>query len=229
MKRNVVIGMAAALVAVLVAWYLIVYSPKGDQLDKTKADVSAEVKTTQDLRGQLSRLRAQAKNASQQQALLGRLNDAVPEQPDEADFILQANAIAEEAGIEFLSISPSPPAAGTGGPSTIGLTITINGSFFQVKNYLTKLESLDRLVIVDGINLSAGGSTEAATSGDGITLSVTLTARMFTQAVPTTAGADGTVPAPTDPGTSTSTSTPTDGSSTSSSSVPAGSSTTGGT
>lgn len=228
MKRNVVIGMVAALLAVIVAWYLIIYSPKGDSLDKTKADVAAERKTTQDLRGRLSRLQAEAKNASRQQALLGRLNDAVPEQPDEAEFILQANAIAQESGIEFLSISPTPPVGGAG-PSTIGLTITINGSFFQVKNYLTKLESLERLVIVDGINLSSGASTgtstDAASTGDGVTLSVTLTARMFTQAAATTVGPDGTVQPPTTP----STSTPTDGSSTSSSPNPAGSSTTGGT
>ncbi len=219
-KRNAMIGMAAALLAVIVAWYFVIYSPKSDDLDQAKTATAAEQKKTADLKFELSRLQSQAKNASQQQALLGRLDQAIPAQPDEAEFILQANSIAAESGIDFLSISPTPPAA-SGTTTTIGLTLSIEGSFFQVKEYLTKLEGLERLVIVDGINMSAGSSD--GTGGDGVTLSVTLTARMFTTAAPpAVAGSDTTTP---DAGTSP-TSTPADGATTT---VPAGSSTTGGT
>jgi Tfp pilus assembly protein PilO len=221
MKRNAVIGMAAALLAVIVAWYFVIYSPKSDDLDQAKAATTAEQKKTSDLQFQLSRLQSQAKNASQQQALLGRLDQAIPAQPDEAEFILQANSIAGESGIDFLSISPSPPAA-TGTTTTIALTLSIEGSFFQVKDYLTKLEALERLVIVDAVNMSAGGT---GASSDGVTLSVTLTARMFTRATP--AAVPGAAPTP-DTGTS-STTAPADSSATTATTAPAGSSTTGGT
>ena len=220
MKRNAVIGMAAVLLAVIVAWYLVIYSPKSDDLDQAKTATAAEQKKTGDLRFELSRLQSQAKNASQQQALLGRLDQAIPAQPDEAEFILQANSIAAESGIDFLSIAPTPPAA-SGTTTTIGLTLSIEGSFFQVKEYLTKLEALERLVIVDGINMSAGSSD--GTGGDGVTLSVTLQARMFTTAAPPAAAGATTTP---DAGTS-STTAPAGGATTTT--VPAGSSTTGGT
>ena len=223
MKRNAVIGMAAVLLAVIVAWYFVIYSPKSDDLDQAKTATQTEQKKTSDLQFELSRLQSQAKNASQQQALLGRLDQAIPEQPDEGEFILQANSIAAESGIDFLSISPTPPAA-SGTTTTIGLTISIEGSFFQVKDYLTKLESLERLVIVDSINMSAGSSGDGSVS-DGVTLSVTLTARMFTRAAPAASATDGT----TTPDTGTSSTTaPADGSATTTT-VPSGSSTTGGT
>ena len=80
--------------------------------------------------------------------------------------------------------------------STIALTIQIDGGFFQLLDYLNRLEDLERLVIVDTINITSNsgtsstgsGSTSGASSSSGSTtggppdLSVTLTGRMFTTA-----------------------------------------------
>jgi Tfp pilus assembly protein PilO len=221
MKRNAVIGLAAAVLAVIVVWYLVIYSPKADELTTVKADVATEAKKTQDLESQLAQLNEQKKNASQQEALLNKFDAAIPEQPDLGEFIIQANNIADSSGVDFMSVAPSPPAA-SGTTTVIALSISIQGGFFQVKDYLSQLESLERLVIVDGIKISAGSSAEG-TSADGVTLSVTVTGRMFTRAQP--AGAAGATPTAPD---STTTTTP-GASSGSSSTVPSGSSTTGGT
>ena len=227
MKRNVLIVIAATLLMVIVAWFFLIYSPKGDDLKTAQTAVATEEAKTQDLQNTLSRLQAQAKNASAQQALLRRFDQAIPKTANEGEFIVEMRKIADSAGIEFLSIAPSPPAAG-GASSVIALNISISGSFFQVKNYLTKLEKLERLVIIDGMNISAGGGTASTSTGssDTATLSVSLTARMFTRALPATApGATPTTP--TTPGTGTSSSTA-PGGATSSSTAPSGSSTTGG-
>ncbi len=225
MKRNALIVMAAALVVIILAWFFLIYSPKGDDLKTAQTAVTTEEAKTQDLQNTLSRLQAQAKSAPQQQALLRKFDQAIPKTPDEGEFIIQMRKIADSAGIEFLSITPSPPAA-AGTSSVIALNISISGSFFQVKNYLTKLENLERLVIVDGINISSGSGTGSTSTGssDTTTLSVSLTARMFTRAP--AAAAAGTTP-PTTPGTSTSSTTVPGGAPTSST-VPSGSSTTGG-
>jgi Tfp pilus assembly protein PilO len=214
-KRNALIIGAVAVVAIIFVWYLALYSPLNDDLSKAQAETSAEQKRTDDLQADLARLQAQEKNSTQQQALLRRLDAAVPEQPDLAEFILQANEIAGQSGISFLSISPSPPVAGTG-PSVIGLTISIEGSFFQLEDYLRLLENLERLVIVDGITIS---STASDASSDGVSLSVTLTARMFTRAAPAAGGttvppADGSTTPTTTPGSTDSTTTTAPGSTT---------------
>jgi len=199
-KRNqLLIGGAAVLVIVLL-WYFLLYKPLGDDLTSAQAQTSAEQKKTDGLQADLARLQSQAKNASKQQALLRKLDAAVPKNPDLAEFIIQANDIADSSGISFLSIAPSPPAAGTGA-RVINMTISISGSFFQLQEYLRSLEQLDRLVVVDGISISAGGGASGSTgttatadtssTGD-TTLSVSLTARMFTRATPTADGSGST-------------------------------------
>jgi Tfp pilus assembly protein PilO len=231
-KRNVLLIGAAALVAIIALWYFVLYAPLGDDLTSAQAQTAAEQKKTDGLQADLARLQSQEKNGTQQQALLRKLNAAVPEQPDLAEFIIQANQIASDSGISFLSISPAPPAAGSG-VSVVALTITIQGSFFQLEDYLRQLETLERLVIVDGITISAssGGSSTTGTSADsstssgGTDLSVTLTGRMFTRAA--AAPADGST-GTTTPGDSTSTTTTPAGSTTPSTTPATSSPSTGG-
>jgi Tfp pilus assembly protein PilO len=201
-KRNHLLIAGAAVVAVALLWYFLLYAPLGDDLSSAQSQRSTEEKKTSDLQATLTRLQGQAKNATQQQALLRKLDAAVPEQPDLAEFIIQANEIADQSGIQFLSISPTPPAAGNGA-SVISLTVSIKGSFFQLEDYLRLLEKLERLVVVDGVTVSAssGGSGSSSSdtgggsgsSGD-VSLSVTLNARMFTRAAPTSSpgGSNGT-------------------------------------
>lgn len=234
MKRNQLLIIGAALLAIVLVWYFLLYAPLGDDLSSAQAQTATEQKKTDDLQAQLSQLQSQAKNSTQAQALLRKLDAAVPEQPDLAEFIIQANEIATESGISFLSISPSPPAAGTSGASVINLTISIGGSFFQLEDYLRLLEKLERLVIVDGITISAstdsggtGTSTtdESTSSSGGTTLAVTLTGRMFTRAAPT-----GTATGSSSGGTTPDTTTTTvPGTASSSTTAPAAGSTTGGT
>jgi Tfp pilus assembly protein PilO len=225
-KRNPLIVIGVGFLVIVLLWYFLLYAPLGDDLSSAQAQTSEEQKKTDGLQADLARLQAQAKNSTQQAALLRKLDAAVPEQPDLAEFIIQANDIADQSGISFLSIAPSPPAAGTGA-SVINLTISINGSFFQLQDYLRLLEKLERLVIVDGITISAStssGSTDTTTSSSGTSLSVTLTGRMFTRAAPATGTADG---SGTTPGATTPTTTP--GASTSTTTAPPTGSTTGGT
>jgi Tfp pilus assembly protein PilO len=233
-KRNPLLIIGAALVVIVLLWYFLLYAPLGDDLTAAQAQTEAEQKKTDGLQADLARLQAQAKNSTQAQALLRKLDAAVPEQPDLAEFIIQANEIATESGISFLSISPSPPAAGASGASVINLTISIGGSFFQLEDYLRLLEKLERLVIVDGITISAttdsggtGTSTtdEFTSSSGGTTLGVTLTGRMFTRAAPT-GPADGSTSGGTTPDTTTTT---VPGTASSSTTAPAAGSTTGGT
>jgi type IV pilus assembly protein PilO len=213
-KRNALLIGGAVAVVIVLLWYFLLYAPLNDDLSSAQAQVAQEQKTTSDLQGQLAQLESQKQNGTQQQALLRRLDAAVPKEPDLAEFIIQANDIADQAGISFLSIAPSPPAAGNGGASVINLTITISGSFFQLEDYLRQLEQLERLVIVDGLNITASSGSSAGGTGavtdetsSGTTLNVTLTGRMFTRAAPPASSGTGGTTTPSTPSTP-STSTP---------------------
>ncbi len=198
-SRVAVVGVLVTIVALLL-WNLVIFAPKGrslsDARDKTKAANAIEVQE----RNQLARLNEISKNGPEIEAQLGRLNAAVPVNPDLDGFIVSANQIAVESGIDWLSVSPGVPTSAGGGPSVISLSMQIQGGFFQVLDYFNRLERMGRLVIVDGVNLAAGaasdsgsGSTTATVATNGSpTLAATVTARMFTQAAP--AGTAGSAP-----------------------------------
>ena len=215
MKRGMLIGLIVGALAIVLLWYLVLFSPTSKDLDDTKSAVTASEAEQQDLAASLHRLKDLAKNAPQQQATLRRLDAAVPQAPDLAAFIIQANQIATESGIDWLAISPTPPAASaTSTASVITVSIQVQGGFFQVLDYLNRLEDLERLVVVDNVNISSGGSATATAAGAPAAttsssgspdLSVTLTGRMFTRQSPATA--PGATPVPTTPAPTTATTT----------------------
>lgn len=224
MKRNTLIACVAGGIVLVLLWYFLLFSPTSSDLNDTRDQVASVQSQNQQLENTIRRLKELSRNAPQQEATLRKLRAAVPANPDLGEFILQANDIASSAGIDWLSIAPTPPAAtGSGGPeSTIALSIQIDGGFFEVLDYLNRLEDLERLVLVDSINVSAAaednatggtGSESSSSSGGAPDLSVTLTGRMFTSAAaPAPADGSGTItPTPTTPSTpgdSTSTTPP---------------------
>jgi len=213
-KRNAIIAVVAGALVVILIWFFAFYKPKGDDVSKTNEQVSTAERQQQDLEATLARLQSLDKERPQQQATLDKLNAAIPPTPDLAEFIFEANTAAADSGVDWLSIAPTPPIASpTGGPSEIALNIQVQGGFFQVLDYLNRLENLKRLVVTQTVNLSAGGSDTSgsagsttattlatSTSGSGApTLSVTLGAKMYTSATvaPAAPGATPTTPTPT--------------------------------
>ena len=183
-SRVVAIGVLLTVVLVLI-WNIAIFSPRGKKLNDAKKQAQAAQQLEPGLQATLARLKQISENGPEIAAQLDTLNAAVPAGPDLDGFILSANQIAVQAGIDWLSVSPSVVQAGTsGGPSVIPLSVQIKGGFFQVLDYLNRLEDLGRLVIVDSINTTAG-STSGVTGPP--TLSVTLSGRMFTAAAPAAA------------------------------------------
>jgi Tfp pilus assembly protein PilO len=188
-SRVVIVGVLVGVVVLLV-WNLLIFAPKGRDLSAAKKEAQAAQQIEVQLRQTLTALQEISKNGPEIAAKLDRLSAAVPTAPDLDGFILSANQIAVQSGIDWLSVSPSVAQPGTSGPSVIPLTMSIQGGFFQVLDYLNRLEDLGRLVIVDSINATSADA-EGSSSG-APALAVTLTGRMFTMAAP--AAPAGTAP-----------------------------------
>jgi Tfp pilus assembly protein PilO len=197
-SRAVVLGVLVTIVILLI-WNFLIFSPKGKTLSNAKKDTEAAQAVGSTLRATLTRLQDINHNGPAIAAELDKLSAAVPASPDLDGFILSANQIAVKSGIDWLSVSPSVAQAGTSGPSVIPLSIQIKGGFFQVLDYLNRLEAMGRLVVVQGISISAAG--ESSTASGPPVLTVSLTASMYTRAAPPPAA--GTAPTP---GTASSTS-----------------------
>jgi Tfp pilus assembly protein PilO len=189
---------ALGALAIIGLWWFFVYSPAGDELDDVRAEREAAEQQTAGLQAQRDQLRDIEERGPEIDAQLMALEGLVPATPDLASFILSANEIALQSGIDWLSITPSEPQADAAtGLGTINMQIAIEGGFFQTLDYLNRLEDLQRLVVVDSVSLS--GASDAA-AGGAPSLSTSLVARMFTQAVPEVPGVPTVPGTPTEPG-----------------------------
>lgn len=148
-------GVVVALVAVLLVWFVFVYRPRGEELEDVRERVREAQSQEQSLRATLERLEDIDTDRPAIEADLRRLSAAVPPQPELAAFILALHDVAERSGIEFMSITPAPPARQAGASlSAIAVSVNAEGRFFTVLDFLHRLEELGRLVVVDAVTLT---------------------------------------------------------------------------
>jgi Tfp pilus assembly protein PilO len=200
-RRSLLVAVAVALVVVLL-WYMFLWRPTSSSLTKARGQADTAERERDDLQDQLRRLRSAQRQEPLKLSQLATLKVAVPDDPNLAQFILDANDAATKSGIDFLSISPTPPgagaaagttatttagAAGGAAPVAIRLAMTIQGGYFQVIDFLNTLDKLSRVVVIDSLSISG------ATGGP---LSVSLTARMFVANAAPVAGSVTTTTAP---------------------------------
>lgn len=195
MKARVVAVVVLGLVAVVLAWNALFFAPAGRDVDAARQRRDAAVTEQAQLAAELRSLQEIGTQGPAWRAKVAKLNAMVPRTPELDAFIRSAYTLKVSSGVDWVSIQPSEPAAPTSGtgPTEISMQIVVNGGYFQVLDYLDRLEGLRRIVVVDSVDVAAGsdagaGSGAAASSSGAPQLAVTLAARMFTQAAPVVAG-----------------------------------------
>lgn len=200
MNRRLLIPLGIG-VAIVILWFVALYGPQSSSLKDARKRANDAAQQTATLRDQVNRLQQAQQSQPLKQSQLETLRVAIPDSPNLAQFILDANDAASAAGIDFLSITPTPPSASTQGATTptsasggtaagggaapipIKISMTASGGYFQVLDFVNRLNSLPRLVVVDSLQMSA--------QGGGATLSVSLTERIFTSAPAPVSGSTG--------------------------------------
>jgi Tfp pilus assembly protein PilO len=195
-RRALGIG-ALVVVLVLVLWYTFLWSPTNADIKEAQDRQEAAQAQADQLRTEIQRLRAAQQDEPAQRARLELLRGGIPDDPNLAQFILDTNDAAVRAGIEFISVAPTPPSAAaapagaaaattattapaTGGaasaaPAEVRIALQIQGGYFQVLDFLNRLDQMPRIVVTDNITVTSDTASR---------LSVTLAARMFTRAIP---------------------------------------------
>lgn len=152
MKRTGVIVILALTFVIGTAWYFAVFQPIDTARARTVNNDAAARQEYEILSAQLARLESLETDRTKQDALTRRLDAAVPATPDLGAFIIEANTIATDAGISWIAIAPDATStAVTDGFTAIPVQIRVEGGFFSVLDYLNRLETAKRLVIVDRI------------------------------------------------------------------------------
>lgn len=161
-------------VTVLGVWFLFIFQGQGSTLTKERQRLEDAKSRTLQLEGTIARRQELKRNETAIRAATVEFKQNVPDTPDLAEFIWANYDIARQAGVKWVSLKPTVPAA----PKTSGvqaaeikLSIAVDGGYFQVIDYLIRLEKLRRSVVVDQLQISVDTKTGL--------LSVQLQARMF--------------------------------------------------
>lgn len=143
-KRRIPLPLVLAVLVLVaaVAGYLLVIGPKKSEAQKIDEEVAAK-------RTQITAALRAAEAAAEQQepattirvADLVELAKAMPDHTDMAGAILELNAAAESAGVEFTSIQPGEATAGIG-YTQLPLTLGFEGSYYELTELLYRLRHL---------------------------------------------------------------------------------------
>lgn len=174
-RRALLIG-AGAAIAVLVLWFVLLWSPQGSRLNDAKARTAAAAAAEGTSRLELQRLQGLQAQEPLKRARLQTLEAAVPPEAFLGQFILDVNDTAIRSGIDFVSISQTPPAPGAAGLLEVKLSFSINGGYFQVLDFINRLEALPRLVSLDSVSFSP---LAASPGGPVSRISSSIVGRMF--------------------------------------------------
>ena len=172
-RRALIFGVIGSILLLLL-WYFLLWSPRQGQIAEAQQRRQVAEDQAATLEAEIQRLQAAQRDEPLKQARRAQLQAAAPDDPALGQFILDVNAAAGASGIEFMTISQTPPAAPAGGGlSEIALTFSIEGGYFQVLDFMNRLTDMTRLVVIDSVSLSPGEPGR---------LTAALTTRMFTTA-----------------------------------------------
>jgi len=150
-RLPIVVAAGVAVLVVLVLLLLVL--PKKSQVGKARSDLETARTEAQGLQMEAERLLALKAEAPAMKEQAGRIQTAMPPTVDLPGLTNFLQLAQDRANVETTAVTYSPPAPQEGF-STIPISITVAGSFFDLDAYLYRLERLPRAVKVIGVSIS---------------------------------------------------------------------------
>lgn len=198
--RNTLILGVLIILAVLLGFYFLLLGPIRSQFSDLVAERESKAAQLQQLQQQVAESEAIAENAPDIERRLLELSKRIPTQPEVPSFVVQVQEISDAAGVTQLSIQPgeAAPPEGGGDFSGIPITMTFEGTYEQLQDFMVRLQNLVRLVAVTDVSYESaeeGGST-TLDSGIERSLQVEIVAQIFFQPGDVPSGQAPAAPAP---------------------------------
>lgn len=147
------VGALVCIIILVLGLFLVVFPQKNkvgeveDEIKKTESSIQTE-------QNRLSQLRQIEKDPEQFQRQLDVLLERIPQDVELADIIQQIDYAAEEAGLDFYSITPKVPVP-AGSYYTVTCETTFHGRYFNLIEFFNRIERLPRSVKVVFLDIAA--------------------------------------------------------------------------
>lgn len=151
--RNMLILGSLGIVLVVVAFYFLLLSPLLARLDEqAQAREDKEAQLAQ-LQQEVNELEEVRRNSPEIERQLLELNKRIPTQPEVPTLVVQIEEIADAAGVTQVSIQPGTPGPPQGGGefSVQPITMSFEGTYDQLQEFLLRTRNLARLVTVNSV------------------------------------------------------------------------------
>lgn len=168
-----------SVVLVLVAWFFLAWKPQTDAVRSARASVASATASQTRLDTELGTLRAEQRALPDERTALKRSLAALPVATSVPTLIDEVNEDALSSGVSWtqesqtLQAPQSSSTAATPTPTSavedISLDFTVQGTYPQVRSFLTKLDAQPRLVVVQSLTYTVSNGL----------LSVSITAEAF--------------------------------------------------
>jgi Tfp pilus assembly protein PilO len=161
-----IVIVVAASVAIVGLWYVALFSPQSKSIQKANSEAATANIQADSLRSQIAVLQQEKLQLPASTAKLATLKAALPDTPALDKLIDDINGAANQAGVDWQTISPTKPASYTsgatqtssggfaGGMQSVTVTLQVNGTNHQILDFVTKLSGISRLIDVTSFNLS---------------------------------------------------------------------------
>jgi type IV pilus assembly protein PilO len=191
---------AVGVFAVLAAGWFLLVSPQRSHATELQSQAASQETANDGLRARVAQLEAQKKGLPAQQRLLDEIAAKIPASPELPALIRQLSTAAEAAGVDLVTLAPAAPAAVTasGGTTTtqtatstgstapgastgtllqIPVSVTVQGTYFNLTSFFRNVEKMDRGTIVPGWKISPAEASgpEAGTGAQAPTDELTAT------------------------------------------------------
>jgi Tfp pilus assembly protein PilO len=104
-------GTAVAVLVIVAAGWFLAISPQKHKVSNLNAQSTAQDQTNSGLRTKLSVLTAQMQAVPTEQAEIAAITQKIPNDPAMPAYVRTLTAVAQQTGVELVSIAPGAPAA----------------------------------------------------------------------------------------------------------------------
>ncbi len=211
-NRSILLLGGAGIFVVAVLAYLFLIGPLLERLSDRAEEREAKVAQLAQLQAEVEDLERVQENAGQLERQLLDLNRRIPAEPEIPTLLVQIEEIAGASGVTQLLAEPGTPGppAGGGPYSIVPITMTFEGTYEDLQDFLLRSDELARLVAVNNVSYEPiepeEGEEDLSELGVERLLRVEIEAEVYFQ--PEEGGTGGSTPispAPADTGTETTT------------------------
>jgi type IV pilus assembly protein PilO len=152
--RNLLILGLLVILLLVVGYYFLLLGPLMSTLGERAQERSDKEAQLASLQQQVAELEAVRENAPEIERQLLELSKRIPEQPEVPTLVVQIEEIADASGVTQVSIEPGDPGPPPGGGdfSVLPVTMSFEGTYEELQDFLFRTRNLARLVTVNQVS-----------------------------------------------------------------------------